>query len=120
MLGMAKAAFLTFAVLLWSCSARADENLDLKIAGNLLLLADWNQTRQIARHPKSYYEYNPVLGKHPSTRRVDIYFAAALAALNGLDLLLDDGLGDALWVGVTVIEIDSVSQNLGIGLKVKF
>jgi hypothetical protein len=36
---------------------------------------DWRQTREIAKNPDRYWEINPIIGKHPSTSRVDAYFA---------------------------------------------
>ena len=46
-----------------------------------LKFIDWRQTRYIAKNPDDYYEMNPILGKHPSTTEVDIYFATT-AILN--------------------------------------
>lgn len=100
-------------------AARADESTALKVAGNLLLLADWNQTRQIARHPELYRENNPILGRHPSTRRVDIYFAGAIIGLNALDWVMPEALSDGLWFGVIVIEGIATQRNLGIGLRLR-
>lgn len=52
----------------------------IAIALVLLLLVDWAQTVQIAKHPERWYERNPLLGKHPSVRRVHLWFAACVAA----------------------------------------
>lgn len=40
-----------------------------------LHVVDWGQTRYIAKHPDKFYEINPLIGKHPSTSKVDIYMA---------------------------------------------
>jgi hypothetical protein len=40
---------------------------------------DWLQTRTISKH-EYYYEQNIYLGKHPSTGKVDKYFAATAIA----------------------------------------
>lgn len=100
--------------------ARAEENIPLKIAGNVLLLADWNQTRYIAGHPEEFFERNPALGKHPSKQRVDAYFAGVILALNGADLLLGPKISDGLWIGVVVIESAAVANNVGIGVRFGF
>jgi len=39
-----------------------------------LKAVDWRQTRHIAKNPDRFYEMNPVLGRHPSTGEVDLYF----------------------------------------------
>jgi hypothetical protein len=39
-----------------------------------LRIIDWHQTKVIARNPDIWYERNPELGKHPSERKVDLYF----------------------------------------------
>ena len=49
---------------------------------------DWMQTRQIAQNPDKYRELNPILGEHPSTGEVDVYFAAAIAAHTGIAMAL--------------------------------
>lgn len=84
-----------------------------------MLLADWNQSRQIARHPEIYHEKNPIIGRHPSTRRVDLYFAGAILGLNALDWIMPDKPSNGLWLGVIVIEGATLHNNLGIGLRIR-
>ncbi len=36
--------------------------------------ADWAQTVEISRSPDRNYEFNPVLGRHPSVSQVNTYF----------------------------------------------
>lgn len=43
-----------------------------------LEIVDWGQTRYIARNPDDWYEFNPLLGRHPSTDQVDAYFAGGI------------------------------------------
>ncbi len=43
-----------------------------------LLVADWGQTRTIATQP-DHPEMNPLLGRDPHPRAVDLYFASAIA-----------------------------------------
>lgn len=52
------------------------EDINRELAYYLLHGADWAQTRTIAKNPDRYYEINPILGEHPSTGRVNNYFAA--------------------------------------------
>lgn len=51
---------------------------------SLLIVADWGQTRYISKND-SYIERNPALGRNPSTKKVDAWFASLLLA-NGLVL----------------------------------
>ena len=44
-----------------------------------LLAVDWLQTRFIAKNPARFHEINPILGKHPSLRVVNVYFACCIA-----------------------------------------
>lgn len=52
---------------------------DIALEGVYLVLhlIDWGQTRQIANDPEHYHEMNPIIGKHPSTGRVDVYMATS-------------------------------------------
>lgn len=50
----------------WQCGAIA------------IKLVDWSQTRYISKHPYDYYETNPIMGRHPSTTEVDLYFAGSI------------------------------------------
>lgn len=42
-----------------------------------LHVIDWGQTRTIAKNPDKYYEYNSIIGTHPTTGRVDGYMATS-------------------------------------------
>lgn len=45
----------------------------------VLLFMDWKQTTKIALDPIHRSEMNPILGKHPTVRQVNVYFALVLA-----------------------------------------
>jgi hypothetical protein len=47
----------------------------------VLLVIDWRQTLVIARNPGRWTERNPLLGKHPSERRVHVYFALVVTVV---------------------------------------
>jgi hypothetical protein len=78
-------ALITMCIALASFTSSAEafsewepEDKKLLIATEVLLLADWAQTRQTAKNPDKYQENNVVLGKHPSVGRVNTYFAASM------------------------------------------
>ena len=51
------------------------------------LLLDWGQTLNIAQHPDHWHELNPLLGPHPSTGSVNMYFGLATLGNLGAGLL---------------------------------
>lgn len=83
-------------------------------------VADWATTRDLSRrYNEGYYENNPILGKHPSTGRVDLYFVSA--GLVGY--VIADNLEQhrtTFLQAWTAVEIFYTNRNLNIGLKMKF
>jgi len=83
-------------------------------------IADWTTTRDLSRrYNEGYYENNPILGKHPSTGRVDLYFVSA----GLLGYVIADNLDQnrkLFLQGWTAVEIFYTNRNLNIGLKMKF
>ena len=83
-----------------------------------LQTADWMQTRQIAKDP-AYYEYNPILGNHPSMGKVNRYFAAIEAGTVALNLTLPKEYAHGLNLASIGFETAVVGHNLHIGLRIK-
>ena len=83
-------------------------------------VADWATTRNLTRrYNEGYYENNPILGKHPSTGRVDLYFVTA--GLLGYAIADNLDQNRKLFLqGWTAVEIFYVNRNLNLGLKMKF
>jgi hypothetical protein len=83
-------------------------------------VADWATTRDLSRrYSEGYYENNPILGKNPSTGRVDLYFVTA----GLLGYVVADNLDQnrkLFLQGWTAVEILYTNRNLNIGLKMKF
>ena len=83
-------------------------------------VADWATTRDLSRrYNEGYHENNPILGKHPSTGRVDVHFIS----VGLLGYVIADNLDQyrkpflQTW---TAVEIYYTNRNLNIGLKMKF
>jgi hypothetical protein len=74
----------------------------LLVTALTLHTVDWGQTRTISLNPNKYYETNPILGRHPSTDRVNVYFAATALIIPTLAHLIPDWRSEILmlWVGV--------------------
>jgi len=83
-------------------------------------VADWATTRDLSRrYREGYYENNPILGKNPSTSRVDLHFVSA----GLLGYVIADNLDQnrkLFLQGWTAVEILYTNRNLNIGLKMKF
>jgi hypothetical protein len=83
-------------------------------------VTDWATTRNLSRrYNEGYYENNPILGKNPSTDRVDLYFVSA----GLLGYVIADNLDQnrkLFLQGWTAVEILYTNKNLNIGLKMKF
>lgn len=93
----------------------------MEVTTNALLLADYAQTRQIAKQPDMYYEkYNQFLSNNPSVRDVDKYFAGVFAVNTLLHKYLPEKYLSYYQTGLISVEIGCVANNYNIGLKVKF
>jgi hypothetical protein len=83
-------------------------------------VADWATTRDLSRrYREGYYENNPILGKHPSTDRVDLYFVSAGLIGYAIADNLDQNRKTFLQAW-TAVEIFYTNRNLNLGLKMKF
>lgn len=110
-------------VLLWTtCVAHAQDVWTTKdtlaqVAVTTTLLMDWHQTRQIAAQPNKYYEMNPVLGSHPSTDKVNAYFAGAIVGSAIVAYLLPSPWRQGLQYGTIAVELVVIGRNKSIGLR---
>ena len=84
-----------------------------------LSAVDWAQTRYISTHPY-YSEVNPLLGEHPSTARVDNYFAAWWVVTQVALRVLPEKWSRAYLAGKLVVNVACVSRNIQIGIGVDF
>jgi hypothetical protein len=66
-------------------------------ANEMLLIADWNQTKTIVRNPEHHRETNLLLGNHPSMHKLD-----------------------AFQFSVFSVELHCVSYNMACGLSTHF
>jgi hypothetical protein len=99
----------------WS---RADTTRQSIFTGVLAL--DWAQTRYIAKHPDEFHEINTILGEHPTTGRVDKYFASATLIHWGASYVLPDKYR-AIWQNVSIgFEAGVVARNINLGIGFKF
>lgn len=98
---------------------RAEEpSAELMTAAAVLTVADWAQTRYIARNPNDYRELNPILGSHPSVGKVNIYFSTVLL-LGALGVSTGYINREFLYFYVG-IEGSTVVRNYQVGVRFQF
>jgi len=85
----------------------------------LLLILDLGQTKDIIARPDRI-ETNYILGKYPSNRDVNIYFASAIAANAAVKFVLPKRKAKHVWRAVSIVQASYITNNLQLGLKVKF
>ena len=83
---------------------------------------DWSQTLHIARNPQTYSEMNSILGPHPSTGRVNSYYALTGALHVGAAYFLPKPYRTVFQSTWIIIEYDWVQHNRrhGIGISLRF
>jgi len=84
-----------------------------------LIIADWLQTREIARSDE-FYETNPILGRHPSQSEVNQYFLACLVGYNLLTYHLKPEGAKWFSLAIGISQANTVQQNLSLGIEIKF
>ena len=96
------------------------EHKALAATAGTLLSADWLQTRQIAKNPDKFHEYNPVLGEHPNQGKVNLYFLAAAGGLLLLADFLPAEYRTGLLYGVVAVQAAAVANNLSEGISIRW
>ena len=86
----------------------------------VLLLGDWATTRNMThRYNEGYYERNPLLGRHPTANRVNLYFLTVTPAI----FLAADYFGNyrkEILQATSALELIMIGNNLRIGLHFQF
>jgi hypothetical protein len=114
--------FIVAVVIFTSTTAFAGDRWDstdyaLLAASTVTLAMDWQQTRAISRNPDRFYETNRVLGKHPSNRSIDLYFAGVLLADIVIAELLPSKWRKVWLTGFIIAEGGVVIYNCHMGIR---
>ena len=96
------------------------EDITLQVIYTTLHLADWSQTRTIAKNPDIYHEHNPFLGSHPSVHDVDNLFAMTLIAQFTIAHYLGHPARQWWQVAGIFLEAMMVANNRSIGIRFDF
>lgn len=102
------------------------------VAANVLLLADWAQTRYGTDRPDQFEETGfarHFTGEHPTTGEVNRYNASVLLLMNVGGYFLPEKASffgmewnpkKSLYLGIAVVEADTVHHNAEAGVKLEF
>lgn len=85
-----------------------------------LHIIDWGQTRTIAKNPDKYYEYNSMIGKHPSPGRVDGYMATSALLHIGITKILPAEYRAPFQYITIGFKCGLVAHNISAGINVSF
>ena len=105
----------------WAWEDWGQETKTMFIASSIAVTADWATTRDMTRrYNEGYYELNPILGTHPTRTEVDIYMIGMLVT----NYFITDWLPEEyrnFYLGFrTVIHGSAASNNMHLGLNLKF
>lgn len=89
----------------------------IEIITNVLLVADWSQTRQITEG--GYHEHNVFLGDFPTKKETDKYYGACILANTLIHRILEEKHLKYYQTGLIAVQIGTIANNYSIGLNVK-
>ncbi len=96
------------------------QNTLLEVTGQTLRLIDFSQTLQIARQPERYSEINPIMGKHPSTEKVCVYFVTYMIGSFAISYFLPEPYRTA-WQSINIVlQFPVIAHNFNVGLGIRF
>jgi hypothetical protein len=104
-----------------SCNRTWDtKDTIIEITWQAINVIDYFQTMEIARNPQEWEEYNPILGKHPTTDEVTIYFITYALVHAGVSYILPDKY--RVWFqGITFgYTISCVTNNMSAGIRINW
>lgn len=111
--------FIVIALMATGCATWTKTDIAMESLYLATHVADYKQTKQVARQPDDYKEANFFIGSHPSETRVDNFYL-----LMGVShILVSHYLKSEkrLWQQMTIgWELIMISNNYSVGLEVKF
>jgi hypothetical protein len=92
------------------------------------LTNDWQQTLEISKNPGEYSEANRILGPHPDTSKVNLYFAGCAISHALIAYILPEKLEkiwQVTWIGVQTSVTDhnnknGLNQNMGLAYTLSY
>ncbi len=96
------------------------QNIIMEGTYHIIRAVDWSQTRYIANNPKRFHEMNPVIGRHPTTSKVNQYFLVTAFLHLAISHYLPENYRTA-WQGMTIfVSAGLVKHNYSVGIKLNF
>ena len=90
-------------------------NTALAVSSTAGLIMDWSLTVNGIRTPGTY-EFNPLLGLHPSLLRLNVYFTTVIGGNLLLAKYLPNPWRNLALAVMTTVEVVAVRHNFGLGL----
>lgn len=91
-----------------------------EIASESLLFIDYSQTYNIANTPDRFYEHNPILGRHPSIGRVNLYFISSMILHPIISYILPSKVRPYFQYITIGIETSCIANNMRVGIGMRF
>lgn len=102
-----------------------------------LMIVDWKQTNWISDNPKifdgytyspgmktahytEHEEWNPILGKHPSHKKIAVYFSSSIILHTGISYILPKPYRNLFQVTGIGFELHATINNYKAGVKINF
>ena len=103
-----------------SASDWKEADTERQLAYLILHAVDWGQTRNIAKNPDEFYEFNPLLGTHPSVKRVDSYMLVSALTHTAISYFLPRDWRHAFQHITLSVKSGLVDHNFSIGLRIDY
>jgi uncharacterized protein YfiM (DUF2279 family) len=97
--------------------AWTDTQKALYLSAQAATVIDWAQTRHIAKSPDKFQEVNPLIGKNPSTDKVDAFMAGRMVANHLIAHNISEEWRTPVLVGINIAYWGAVIHNDRIGVK---
>lgn len=95
-------------------------DIALQAAYTTLHIIDWGQTLNIADEPHKFYEFNPIVGKHPSRARVNYFMASSIVLHTLIVTVLPKEYRPWFQLGTIGVKASFIANNYNVGLNIHF
>jgi hypothetical protein len=97
-----------------------EEDTKYQLVYSLVTFVDLKQTRQVARNPDKFVEYNPFLGESPSEGDVNVYITSIILGNAAVAYILPQKyrrIWQMFWIGY---ECNTIERNYAAGIRITF
>lgn len=105
---------------LWGNTPWVPADTRWEIASEMAIAVDWWQTSDLVRVPGDYEKSNPILGRHPSQKNINQWFAGWLIMHPLIMWSLPAPWRRSAQVMTVLVEAKCIKQNIDLGIALKF